>query len=346
MMSQMLKGTFSQITLERLNVGLTVFFIGLFKKVILADSLGVYSDKVFNAATEGTIVSFLNSWIATLSYTFQLYFDFSGYCDMAIGLAFIFGICLPLNFYSPYKATSAIDFWHRWHITLSRFIRDYLYIPLGGNRKGLSRQVENLIIVMLIVGLWHGAGITFILWGGLHGIYLSTNHIWRTLTKKLISKKYNWRNWNTALSTFVTFMAISVAWVFFRAANVSSALNILKGMIGLNGFALPVQCYEAFSPCVILLERLGFIVYPVIGFSSRAILWILISSVICFLLPNTQEYMENYKITLDSFPKKVVNPNPLLRWKPSLWRAIVIAFLAVVAILHLGQVSEFIYFQF
>ena len=157
---------------ENFAVGLTIFAVGLFKKVVLADGVGEFATPVFDAAKNGATLTFLAAWGGVLSYTFQLYFDFSGYSDMAIGLARLFGIVFPANFNSPYKAASIIDFWRRWHMTLSRFLRDYLYVPLGGGRHGQVRRHANLMITMLLGGLWHGAGWTFVVWGGLHGAYL------------------------------------------------------------------------------------------------------------------------------------------------------------------------------
>ena len=164
-----------------LSVGLTILAIGLFKKVVLADGVASFASPVFKAASEGASVTFLEAWVGALAYTFQLYFDFSGYSDMAIGLSLLFGVKLPLNFDSPYKAANIIDFWRRWHMTLSRFLRDYLYFPLGGNRKGPARRHLNLLITMVLGGLWHGAGLTFVMWGALHGFYLIVNHAWRRL---------------------------------------------------------------------------------------------------------------------------------------------------------------------
>ncbi len=157
-------------------VGLTIMAIGMFKKVVLADSLALYVDPLFDTAAQGGPINTMDAWIATIGFSLQIYFDFSGYSDMAIGSARLFGIRLPENFRSPYKSASIIDFWRRWHMTLSRFLRDYLYISLGGNRHGSSRRYLNLVITMLLGGLWHGAAWTFVIWGGLHGLYLCINH--------------------------------------------------------------------------------------------------------------------------------------------------------------------------
>ena len=176
--------------------------------------MALYSTPMFDAAYQGISISFIEAWSGALSYTFQLYFDFSGYSDMAIGLAYLFGIHLALNFYSPYKSSNIIEFWRRWHITLSKFLRDYLYLPLGGNRKGKFRRHINLLITMLIGGLWHGAGWTYIAWGALHGFYLMINHLWKNIfsSSKDTLKESAW--WGKFTARSITFISIVVAWVF------------------------------------------------------------------------------------------------------------------------------------
>ncbi len=159
--------------------------VGLFKKVVIADNLALYASPVFAAADAGDALSMATAWSGALTYTLQIYFDFSGYSDMAVGLARLFGVRLPVNFFSPYRATSIIDFWRRWHMTLSRFLRDYLYVPLGGNRHGPARRYLNIMITMLLGGLWHGAGWTFVAWGALHGALLILNHAWRVMSRRL-----------------------------------------------------------------------------------------------------------------------------------------------------------------
>lgn len=213
-------------------VGLTLFSIGLFKKVVIADNVAVYSTPIFAAADTGQNISLAESWIATLAYTLQLYFDFSGYSDMALGLARMFGVKLPENFNSPYKSTSIIEFWRRWHMTLSRFLRDYLYIALGGNRKGDIRRYTNLFLTMLLGGIWHGAGWNFVIWGVLHGSYLMINHGWKKIRKlkpeQSVSASERHIYW------LVTLLAVMIAWVFFRAETTTGALNILSTMLGNN----------------------------------------------------------------------------------------------------------------
>jgi D-alanyl-lipoteichoic acid acyltransferase DltB (MBOAT superfamily) len=208
-------------------LGAACFILGLAKKTLLADPLGTVAEPLFEQSLSAPL-TFAQGWLAALSYTLQLYFDFSGYSDMAIGLGLLFGIRLPLNFFSPYKATNIIDFWRRWHMTLSRFLRDYVYIPLGGSQKGPARRYINLMLTMLIGGLWHGAGWTFVLWGGLHGLFLCINHFWQKTGVKI----------PLMLSWVVTFMAVVFAWVLFRAETMESALTVWHAMLS-PAFAAP-----------------------------------------------------------------------------------------------------------
>src|SRR4051794_4741525 len=203
--------------------GLIIFAIGLFKKTCLADAIQPLVGPVFGPGSP----TFDQAWIGALAYTFQLYFDFSGYSDMAIGISLMFGIFLPLNFNSPYKATSIIDFWRRWHMTLSQFLRDYLYIPLGGNRRGPVWRYVNLVITMLLGGLWHGAAWTFVAWGALHGAYLCINHAWNRFGPEVTP---GLRSAATLLGVVLTFLSVVVAWVFFRADDIDSAVYVLVRM--------------------------------------------------------------------------------------------------------------------
>lgn len=202
--------------------GLFIFCIGLFKKVVIADTFAPYATNGFDTMTH---LNFLEGWTTSLSYTLQLYFDFSGYCDMAIGVALLFNINLPINFNSPYKSLSIQDFWRRWHMTLSRFLRDYIYIPMGGSRKGEARTHFNSMATMLIGGFWHGAGWTFIFWGFMHGFAQFIHRLWR-------KTGINMPKW---LAWFITFQFINITWVFFRAKTWSDAIKVLKGMFGFNG---------------------------------------------------------------------------------------------------------------
>lgn len=216
----------------RLCAGLLIFAIGLFKKVVMADGVSPYADAVFNTADQALPVSQGEAWLGALAYTLQLYFDFSGYSDMAIGLSLLFNVRLPFNFDSPYKATSISDFWRRWHISLSTFLRDYLYIALGGNRHGEVRRYLNLAITMVLGGLWHGASWAFVIWGALHGAFLMVNHGFRAaLPKPWLAALDRSRSW-ALLSWGLTLTCVVVAWVFFRAHTHQGAVLLLSAMAG------------------------------------------------------------------------------------------------------------------
>jgi alginate O-acetyltransferase complex protein AlgI len=219
---------------KNLSLGLFLISLGLFKKVIIADRFAIWADDGFSHAH---LLNFCEAWITTLSYSLQIYFDFSGYTDMAIGSALMFNIKLPINFNSPYRALNIQDFWRRWHITLSRFLRDYIYIPLGGNKVSEPQVYSNLVITFLIGGLWHGAGWTFVLWGALHGLAIVVHRWWKTLGITL----------PRLLAWFLTFNFVNFAWIFFRAKDVNDAIDVIKGMLGLNGILLPAGLVSVFS---------------------------------------------------------------------------------------------------
>jgi alginate O-acetyltransferase complex protein AlgI len=232
--------------IENISDGLLIFLLGLGKKLVLADMFGGFADTGFDAAAHGATLTFFEAWYATLSYALQIYFDFSGYSDMAIGLARMLNIRFPLNFDSPYQAVNIADFWRRWHITLGGFLRDYLYIPLGGNRTGRLRQTGTLMATMLLCGLWHGAAWNFVIWGGLHGLLLVIHGQYRRLFRPLPA----------VLGNALTLLAVVLAWVPFRAASLSSSMGMLRAMSGLNGIALPRMIVSE-------LPSLGIIADPV-----------------------------------------------------------------------------------
>jgi alginate O-acetyltransferase complex protein AlgI len=237
---QLRKKILLSTTNEQFWAGVCLFSIGLFKKTCLADGIKPLAEAVFSFSDHGIVLSIMEAWIGVLAFGLQIYFDFSAYSDMAIGLGLLFGLQLPINFNSPYKATSIIEFWRRWHITLSEFLRDYLYKPLGGNRSGIMKAMLNVMIVMSLGGLWHGADWTFVIWGVFHGFLISLNHLFRAW------EKLNFSNFkilrflcNRTLGWFFTFIFISISWVFFRAENLTEAFEIIASMLGLNGIDLP-----------------------------------------------------------------------------------------------------------
>ena len=237
MMPQFADPTIYRARVRNLAVGLAIFGVGLLKKILIADQIAKTSDAVFGAVHRGGIPSLWEAWAGASAFAFQLYFDFSAYSDMAIGLATMLGIALPLNFYSPYKASSIIDFWRRWHMTLSRFLRDYLYIVLGGNRVGTQRRYANILITMVIGGLWHGASWTFVCWGAYHGLLILLNHVWRTAAAKAGLNLDRGGRIASVLAVALTFGFVVIGWVFFRAETFGDASVMLKGMFGANGQA-------------------------------------------------------------------------------------------------------------
>jgi len=329
MMPQFANPLTYRINTENVSVGLTIFVLGLSKKVFIADNLAEYATPIFNTAASGEVLMMLEAWVGALAYTLQLYFDFSGYSDMAIGISLMFNVRLPLNFDSPYKSTSIIDFWRRWHMTLSAFLRDYLYFPLGGNRKGTLRRYTNLIVTMLLGGLWHGAGWTYIVWGGLHGLYLMINHAWRELKARL-----GWSDGGKLaklIAGAITFLAVVVAWVFFRAENLSTAISMLSSMAGMHGVM------EKFSPI------------------RDAMKLILPCLVMVWYLPNINEMMKSYKSSWNDIAERntpLSAPHTLfyrvLCRKLTPLIAMVCGLLLFVTLLELGtnKASEFLYYQF
>jgi D-alanyl-lipoteichoic acid acyltransferase DltB (MBOAT superfamily) len=284
--------------------------MGLFKKVIIADTFAVWATQGFDVAKT---LNMLEAWVTSLSYTFQLYFDFSGYTDMAIGIALLFNIKIPKNFFSPYKATSIQDFWRRWHITLSRFLKDYIYIPLGGNRKGEVRTYANLFTTFLLGGIWHGAGWTFVLWGMLHGFALVVHRAWQKLGFKM----------NALLAWFITFNFINIAWVFFRALNFESAMKVLKGM-----FMGPLVFPSVLNNDVISLKEWGFTLgnwSSLYGYESMMWLWFIAAFIVILLLPNSMQWKKKFK------------PN---------YFYMTLTILFFLSIFMLYRKSEFIYFNF
>jgi D-alanyl-lipoteichoic acid acyltransferase DltB (MBOAT superfamily) len=284
-----------------LAAGLTLFAVGLFKKVMIADLVTAWSDPVFAAAKAGTPPDFFAAWGGALSFTFQIYFDFSGYTDMALGLALMMGIRLPLNFDSPYKSTNIIDFWRRWHMTLSRFLRDYVYIPLGGNRRGPARRYVNLLAAMLLGGLWHGAAWTFVVWGALHGLYLIINHGWHSVRGPLGLREKKCGRWRRISACLITFLAVVIAWVFFRAESFRAAKLMIKGMLGLHGVIIDGQYKFYLGPLASWLQERGAVFGPNNTGDLPGLLrpmTLLGLMVVVWTLPNSQELLARFRPAL------------------------------------------------
>lgn len=295
--------------------GLFIFSIGLCKKTVIADTLALIANGGF--AASGAL-TFTEAWLTSLSYTMQLYFDFSAYTDMAIGIALIFNVTLPANFNSPYKSLDIREFWLRWHITLSRFLRNYIYIPLGGNRSSELRTLNNLMLTFLIGGLWHGAAWTFVFWGFLHGSALCVNRLWMKTGIRL----------NKALAWFLTFNFINVAWVFFRAGTWSDAVKILKGMAGLNGIL--ISPHQADNPFWQKMTAIG------IRFGEWRI-----------NLPATETHVYFFCILLIPIVLITKNSNELLeKFSPTWKNALAVGLMIVAGLLLLNETSSFLYFNF
>jgi len=288
--------------------GLFIFCVGLFKKVVIADSIAPWADRAF---ADAAALGCFDAWTAALAYTLQIYFDFSAYSDMAIGLGLLFGLRIPLNFLSPYQAVTISDFWRRWHMTLGRFLRDYLYIPLGGNRRRLPRTLAALTVTMLLGGLWHGAAWTFVAWGGLHGAYLAIYHLWR---------RVDWRL-PRAVAWGLTFIAVVFAWVLFRADSFADAWHLWGAMLGLQGLELPNS----------LRAMLGFLGDSVVWSTPRHANGLEMLALLPLLV---------FVVTQPNVHDLAVRFQPTLRWGVMTFGA------AAPAVMLLGQPSTFIYWAF
>ena len=298
---------------KNIALGLFIFSIGLFKKVIIADTFAVWANAGFDTATT---LNLIEAWATSLSYTFQLYFDFSGYTDMAIGVSLMFNIKLPINFNSPYKALSIQDFWRRWHITLSRFLRDYLYIPLGGNRKGEIRTYTNLITTFLLGGFWHGAGWTFIIWGLLHGIALAIHRMWQSFGFKL----------NKILAWFITFNFINITWIFFRAKDFESAMKVLGGMFSLDNIVLAEKYFKFLAQYNEVYFKFGTVYTNILGKDNTTV-FVILGFILVLAFKNSMSYLQN------GFKANYFN------------LALAFGFI-IYSIFQLNKISEFLYFNF
>lgn len=309
--------------LGNFSIGASFLVLGLMKKVLIADSFAPIANDVFAAAALGPLPT-ETAWRGVLAYTLQIYFDFSGYSDMAVGLSLLIGVRLPYNFNSPYKATSIVDFWRRWHMTLSAFLRDYLYIALGGNRKGKVRRYINLMLTMLLGGLWHGASWTFVIWGGLHGLYLVINHWWQWLTARTRNPEkppsaalaFLGRN----LGNLLTLLSVVVAWVFFRAESLSSATTLLSSM------------FARATPELATFEAQH----------GSQWLWLAVFLLVARLLPNSQEIVDGY-MTRALSAMSAERARPVMGF---LLGASVVIITLMAMISESRNVTEFIYFNF
>lgn len=340
MMPQFARAETYRFSLGNFMVGAAFFAVGLFKKVVLADGIQPFVGPVFDADAAYPLTA-IEAWGGVLAYTLQLYFDFSGYSDMAIGLSKMINIDLPLNFNSPYRATNIADFWRRWHMTLSRFLRDYLYISLGGNRKGTMRRYVNLLVTMLLGGLWHGAGWTFVIWGGLHGLYLVIHQLWQAARERLFGHDLSRTTAvGRLLSAFITFVCVVIAWVFFRATSLEAALRVMGGMFGLNGVALPIEwrAFPGWSPAA-LNTWISFA--PLAAFGGlRQLQWIALLLGIVWACPNSQTLINHVRTS--RFTMRLGHE----RWAWMSLGGFAVSIFMLAAINGSHGSSEFIYFNF
>lgn len=292
-----------RVNWENMNRGLYIFSIGLAKKVIIADTIANFANAGFDMMDK---LNFVEAWLTSISYTLQLYFDFSGYCDMAMGIALMFNIILPANFNSPYKSTNIQEFWKKWHMTLGRFMTNYLYIPLGGNRKGELKTLRNLFIVFLASGIWHGAGWNFIIWGGLHGICILIHRVWKNSGRRL----------NKLVGWFITMNLVNIFWVFFRATTVSDAMKVIKGMFDIGNMELKLSS-EYIGACFNILA---------LGGKLYILYFVLLIGVLILA--------------------KKENSYKLIKKKIELKEIIEVAILINTSILFLERISAFLYFNF
>lgn len=358
-----------KLDFEALAVGISLFSFGLFKKVVLADSIAFYASPIYGVAANGIPTSLFDAWIAALGFTLQIYFDFSGYSDMALGLARLFGVRLPVNFNSPLRATSIIDFWLRWHITLTRFLTAYIYNPLAlsltrrrlaqglpalnARQASLSAFVSLLVfptlLTMFVSGLWHGAGYTFLLWGLLHGAYISVNHGWRQVRPRLWSNAASYRRIAAPIGFVLTFLCVVVGMVLFRAPTVQAAVTIWQGMLGWHGATAPQPVLQHLGRIGQSLAWAG--VTPDLSSGLRFVhawLWTAILLAVALALPNSLEMHAGYDPALGIKPATGARSrlSATLTWRPSMTWALAVAAVSAGGILSLGQLSEFLYWQF
>jgi D-alanyl-lipoteichoic acid acyltransferase DltB (MBOAT superfamily) len=357
---------------DMVALGLTLFLLGLAKKVILADSVATWVRPVFASAASGGAPDLIQSWLAAVGYALQIYFDFSGYTDMAIGIAMLFGIRLPRNFDSPYKRRNIIEYWAHWHMTLTRFLTAYIYNPIvlpltrarmqkgkPGLRRGKTTPGAFAVLVamptmitMLLAGLWHGAGWQFIVFGGLHGFYLAVNHAWRTLKAYWGWKADSERALPRAVSVLTTFLCVIAALVFFRSANVGTALTVLSGMAGQHGAVLPYDFDKI--PGVWRIGTLLHVTFGPVDSPVNEAMFVTLLLVIVWVFPNTQQWLRRFETGLGTQPRESAAERRgglaarLAVWRPTAAFGVavgVVGFFSLMRALSAAP-SEFLYFKF
>ncbi len=355
---------------ENFAVGATLLLFGLFKKVVLADKMAPLVTPIYEHAASGAHISFVMAWMAAIGFTLQIYFDFSGYTDMALGLARFFGIKLPPNFNSPLRASSIVEFWLRWHMTLTRFLTAYLYNPLvlsltrrrlakgrpgfGGRNTTAGAFISLLmaptLLTMCISGVWHGAGYGFIIWGFLNGVYITINHGWRLAAQRLWSDRQAYDRFMKPVGQLITFITVSATMVFFRASTIKSAIDLVKGIVGLNGLRLPQDLVGRLGPLTGILNRIGITgeAWNSHDFISAGE-WICLLLFIALALPNTLQILGRYEPALGVKPvptRLAIGKIRFWEWGPSVPWAIAMSAIGAIAIVSMGGPSEFLYWQF
>ncbi len=334
------------VTKASLAVGITLFVIGLSKKILIADKLAPFVNYYFNGiGQDGFNAGLVDTWLVVFAYSFQLYFDFSGYADMALGVGLCFSIVLPINFFSPYKASSLTDFWRRWHITLSDFLREYIYIPLGGNKEGQFKQYRNILLTMLLGGIWHGAGWNFIVWGALSGLIMGAE---RLVDATSLSANHIRNVFRIAL----TYLIVSLLWVLFRADNLDSAFYIYSLLFGHADMIVGSAMYE--SQLYGVVEKKVVDIASILLFSKEVSMLMFWAGfiggcmVIAFALPNTAQLFREH-LLVDKYNTRLVKEERSLvklSWKPNIYWVASISFLMLSVTVFMKRQAEFLYFQF
>jgi alginate O-acetyltransferase complex protein AlgI len=355
---------------EDAAVGISLFAFGLFKKAVLADSIASFSSPIYADAAQGNPISLFYAWIAAIGFMLQVYFDFAGYSEMALGIARFFGIKLPMNFNSPLKAASVIEFWQRWHMTLTRFLTAYLYnpmtmaltrrrmakgLPVAGGRNTSPSAFVTLVafptlVTFLVCGLWHGAGYQYVIWGFMHGVFLTINQGWRMVRRRYLpASKAELARALRPFGRALTFLSIVAAIVIFRAPTLGAAVDLWKGMVGLNGITVPEGIYGGAGALSVGLDAINATPDPSSGSKFlESWTWIAVLLFIAWALPNSLEMLRRHEpalgVAADAAPDD--GRLPRLLWRPSFAWAAALAAMAFAGILSLGQLSEFLYWQF
>jgi D-alanyl-lipoteichoic acid acyltransferase DltB (MBOAT superfamily) len=325
---------------QRFARGLILFSTGLFCKTVIADTLAPIADSAFGLVGAEFNLRLVEAWIGVLAYGLQLFYDFAGYSYMALGLALLFGLTLPVNFFGPYASRSIIEFWRRWHITLSAFLRDYVYIPLGGNRHGFGKQIRNLLITFLLAGIWHGAGWTFALWGLWHGVALAINHLWRRAHPRAEAREKTFSFGSLLLTTLV----VQTGWVLFRAPNFRVATDLAASLLGLHGISVPIgltRWVDALAPVV---RPQGW--FPNLYVTPSRLAVFFLSGALAVVGPTLLAWFGCSNADVAAPPPIVRDYLPAQATLPTWWQAAIAGGMLALSVAALSRSAPFLYFQF